>query len=260
MLDISEEYITDDFVQEHMEEISKAAKGDADAIDNLHKELAKDIVLNIAINNKDLFNDIDIESLTEKINNIKIPDIKVGASMDFTEMDADMQEFTKDMVEIVNSAHMTADEAKAFFGQMGFEANFKTTPQKVTNSVPEMTTETEIESIFPLKTRSTTYQSGSKEVEMTVDVPALTTDGSEPKINLTRKASGSYNNYSSKNKGGKSAGGDNKPDKMDPLKNEIDRYHKVNTQITKVDNSLKKLQSQQEKFVGGELLDNLNKQ
>ena len=47
---------------------------------------------------------------------------------------------------------------------------------------------------------------------------------------------------------------------MDYLDNEIDRYHKVNTQITKVDNSLKKLQSQQEKFVGSKLLDNLNKQ
>ena len=52
----------------------------------------------------------------------------------------------------------------------------------------------------------------------------------------------------------------NDPNQMDYLDNEIDRYHKVNTQITKVDNSLKKLQSQQEKFVGSKLLDNLNKQ
>lgn len=56
------------------------------------------------------------------------------------------------------------------------------------------------------------------------------------------------------------SGKDEKPDKMDPIKAEIDRYHKVNTQITKVDNSLKKLQSQQEKFVGSKLINNLNKQ
>lgn len=61
----------------------------------------------------------------------------------------------------------------------------------------------------------------------------------------------------SKKSGG---GGDNKPDKMDPLKEEIDRYHKVNTQITKVGNNLKKLQSQQDKFVGKKKIDNLNAQ
>ena len=247
-----------------MEEIGKAAEGDAESIDKLHIALGKEMALNIAINNKALDKDnklnIDIDTLRDKINNLEIPDIEVGASMDFTEMDADMQEFTKAMIDIVNSAHMTVDEANAFFGQMGFEANFATETKTIGEKLPVMETDTEIESIFPLKMKSQTYQSGTREVYTEVEVPSFTTDGSEPKINLTRKASGSYNNYSSKNKGGKSAGGDSKPDKMDSLKNEIDRYHKVNTQITKVDNSLKKLQSQQEKFVGGELLDNLNQQ
>jgi N-acetylglucosamine-6-phosphate deacetylase len=47
---------------------------------------------------------------------------------------------------------------------------------------------------------------------------------------------------------------------MDPLKTEVDRYHKVNTQITKVDNNLKKLQSRQEHIVGKNWLDNLTSQ
>lgn len=55
-------------------------------------------------------------------------------------------------------------------------------------------------------------------------------------------------------------GGGSEPNQKDLIDTEIDRYHKVNTQITKVENSIKKLQSQQEKFVGGKLLDNLNAQ
>lgn len=57
-----------------------------------------------------------------------------------------------------------------------------------------------------------------------------------------------------------SGGSSSKPKQIDPLDEQADRYHKINTQITKVDNALKKLQSQQSKFVGAKLIDNLNKQ
>ena len=57
-----------------------------------------------------------------------------------------------------------------------------------------------------------------------------------------------------------SSGSSNKPNKMEKVETEIDRYHKVNTQITKIDNSLKKLQSQEEKYLGTNLIDNLIKQ
>ena len=56
------------------------------------------------------------------------------------------------------------------------------------------------------------------------------------------------------------SGSSSKPDKKDPLETTIDRYHKVNTQITKVDNSLKHLQSQQDKLLGTNLVNNLIKQ
>ena len=264
LLDVEDEYVSDDFVQKHFEDIEKAAQGDADAIDRLHKELAKDIVLNVATENNGKQIDgeelvIDIDNILSQFDSLEIPDIEPG--MSFTELDKDMGEFTNKMLKIVQDAHMTADQANAFFGQMGFAAKFKTEKATITNSLPVTTTESEITSIFPLKMTSTTYQSGTKEVQQEVDVPSLTTDGSEPVVTLTKKGTGSMNNYSSKNKGGGSAGGSSsQPDKMDPVKSNIDRYHKVNTQITKVDNSLKKLQSQQEKFVGSKLIDNLNQQ
>ena len=44
------------------------------------------------------------------------------------------------------------------------------------------------------------------------------------------------------------------------IKDEADRYHEVDTQISKVDKSLQSLQSQQKKLFGSDLLNNLNKQ
>ena len=62
------------------------------------------------------------------------------------------------------------------------------------------------------------------------------------------------------NKKSKSGGSKKEPNKKDPIEANIDRYHKVNTQISKTDNLLKKLTSQEEKLVGKNLIENLNKQ
>ena len=78
-----------------------------------------------------------------------------------------------------------------------------------------------------------------------------------------QKGSGKKTNFSpaSSSSGKKSSGGSSsKPKTIDPVKAEADRYHEVNTQITKVTNSLKKLTSQVEKLVGKRLLENLNEQ
>ena len=67
-------------------------------------------------------------------------------------------------------------------------------------------------------------------------------------------------NFAKSRANNKSSGSSSKPKTIDPLKEQADRYHEINTQITKVDNSLKKLQSQQNKFVGGKLIKNLTDQ
>ena len=82
------------------------------------------------------------------------------------------------------------------------------------------------------------------------------------KANL-QKGSGKKTNFApaSSSSSKKSSGGSSsKPKTIDPVKAEADRYHEVNTQITKVTNSLKKLTSQVEKLVGKRLLENLNEQ
>lgn len=269
LLDIEDEYITDSFIQDHLADIEKAANGDAEAIDRLHKELAKEMVINIATNNIDQGQlDIDIQSIRDKLNNLQLPDIEVGAKIDQANFDADTQEFVQKMMQIVSEAKMTAEETNAFFSQMGFHPTFKTRKEKVSMQVPETTTESSVKSIIPFKVVSKTYQSGTRSVTQTVDVPDITVDGNGKYsgiTSITRKATGSYNNYSPSNSGGgspsgSSGGGSQEPDTMDAIDDVADRYHSVETQITKTGNSLDRLSSKQEKFVGQKLIDNLNEQ
>lgn len=98
----------------------------------------------------------------------------------------------------------------------------------------------------------------------------MTTDGTAPKIkSITKKGTGSFNNYSSSNKGGPSSpgksgggggGGSKEPDKMDPVEKEADRYHDVDIQLKQIKTDMDKLDKQKKKLFGADLIANLNKQ
>jgi hypothetical protein len=49
VLGTSEEFISDDFIVKNLEDIEKAAKGDAEAIDRLSAALGKEIILDITV-------------------------------------------------------------------------------------------------------------------------------------------------------------------------------------------------------------------
>ena len=285
LLDVEDELISDDFIQNHFEDIEKAANGDTEAIDRLHKALAQQIVIEAATNFG--LAEAEIDSLVDKLNNLEIPDIEVGARIDNEKLNTDYNEFLTTMGEIISAAGMTADEANALFGQMGFQANFATEEVPTEQVVPEYVTETadagtvtetmeDGKKVTYVKTRTRTYQDGTYKATGKMTAIAMETstdaDGNQvkiPKINsLVKKAGGSFSNYSSSNRGGpsspKSSGGGGssaqEPDRMDPLEEEVDRYHSIETQITKVEKALDRLSSKQEKFVGQKLIDNLNEQ
>ena len=267
LLDTNEAFISNDFIQSHMKEIGEAATGSAEAIDKLHAELAKDIVVQIAIGQG--LDQAAQDKLVAQVELLQsqIPNLEVGASLDTSELESGYGSFLNTLGEIIDSCNMTADQANEFLCQIGDEADFETEPAEITQNVPVTVSETEVVSLYPLKTRTKSYQDGTESIKQTVEVPRITSssNGKTPKIkNLTKKASGSANNYSSKNKGGgspgKSSGGSKDPDKMDKVDKSPDRYHKVDTQLDKIGNQLDKIQSQEKKLIGAELIENINAQ
>ena len=274
LLDVGEEtekYFDDDFITKHMNDISQAAEGNAEAIDRLRDSFADELILQVAIDNN-LTDEIK-DQLINNINTLQaqIPNIEIGATL------TGEDEFLQACQNIINDANMTKEQANAMFDAMGFQATYKTEEQPTEYSVPIYTTYTRKtgETQFNGNTYDTvetwTEQTGEKKLEGKYATfgMAVTPEGQgaeSPTITgLTKKANGVMNNFSSANKGGgspgksKKSGKEKEPNKLDPVEKEADRYHDVDVQLDLIDKDLDKLDKQKKKLFGQDLINNLNK-
>lgn len=265
LLGVSEDFISSDFIVDHLEDIEKAATGDEAAIERLQTALANDIVCQIyAVDNFDEL-DPEIQSLAEKIAGLADnASIEIGASLE----DGD---FVTAANELIKKSGMTAEQAQAYFNALGYEPEFEVETKTVRRSVPQTTTHTDYKvtsgyvdimgAKVPIPTidrTETSWVSGYKEIDESIQVPKISSGvKSLKKIN-----SPVLNNYSSANKGGGAPGGgsSSKPSFKDLNTDRKDPYQKVNAKLKSIANSLGKIQAQEEKLIGGTLIENLNQQ
>ena len=304
VLDIEEDaqkYFTNKFIQEHLKEIKKVAEGDAKAIDDLRSAFAKQVIVEIyAENHIDMSKlSADVQSSLDYINK-NIPKVQVG--YEITADDKSYAKFLENCQNVVNSAKMTEEQANEYFASMGFEAEYETKSVPMEKTGHQTITTTEVAETntiptvdggtftYPSKTITTTTQGEPycyTEYQDITSMGVQTPDGKgrAPKIKtLTKKGTGSMNNYSSSNKGGtakpggksggsgkkgksggsgkkgKSGGSKKDPDKMDPIKNEEDRYHQVDIQLKLIENDLQKIERAKEKAFGKAKIELLNKE
>ena len=268
--DLSEDYISSSFIEEHLDEIAKVAEGDADAIESLRKELSQDIVAKISLQNElDNQDKTNFEKLVSDLQ-ADIPELDIGYRI--TQDDASYRDYLIRMQEIIDAAGLTAEQANALFSTMGFQATYAEENQNVSYMVPEYETEMVMDTSeggFP-KLKFKTSQTNMKEYtgSYPVSAMAVTPEGEAPKTpvikSLVKKGTGAQNNYSSSNRGGggpgKSGGSDKKPDKKDPIEEKKDVYHDINIILKQISTELDRLEKQEEKLVGQDLIDNLNEQ
>lgn len=273
--DTSEEYISNDFIQEHYEDVKLAAEGNADAIDRLRIALADEIVAKIVLDNE--LSVGEVQTVTDAWNSLssQMQDIEVGVMLSG---DAKLIE---DLNAMIVAAEMTTSQVNDLLGSIGFTATFAQEPQVVETKIPEYTTYHSMGD-FSFETIGTgenarkiptwseiswTEQTGEHIATGEAATWAMSTDGTVPKIEtITKSSSGKTNNYSSSNKGGtkkpggKSGGGSSKPDKMDSNKDKVDIYHDINMEIKSLSNEIEKLGKKENKLFGQQLIDNLNEQ
>ena len=255
LLDVSEDYVSNDFISQNLDLIEQAATGSATAIDNLKSKLGNDIIARIVVENG-LSEDETATILADYQSLVAlIPDIDVGVSLDDGE-------FLTKAQQLIADAGMTVDQVNALFDAMGFEANFKTEPVLTKQRVPEYVTETIDAGTYEddngntvIRTRTRTYQDGYYEAEGYVDAIAMTTNGKTPVIDgITKKATGNYNNYSKKNAGGGSpgGGGSSKPKQIDKEEGnaEPERYHRINRVIEAQERELEEVGTQIDRAYG----------
>lgn len=234
VLGISEEYIDNDYIVENLEDIEKAAEGDAEAIDRLKAAMAENIICKItAVDN---FSELDtnIQTLHNKLLDLNT-NIEVGASLN-------IGDFITAANDLITKTGMTVDQAQAYFNSLGYEPTFvtekKTVPLEGTRTYTENVVigtkaldqggaEVPFQYIASSDTRTEAIPMGSQEIE----VPALSADGT-PKIkSLTKSSAGSANNYSKVNSGGPKINNTKTSDAKAKKSDLVDRYKEINDKI-----------------------------
>ena len=282
LLDISEEFIDADFIKDNMEDVKLAAEGDTEAIDRLKQALIDPVVAKIAVDNE--VNETELMSQVTKLQSLldEMGPIELGTEIDNTG-------FIDACNKMIADSKMTADQVNAMFDAMGFEATFASEGQTIQNTVPEYTTHhtiknrrtTQMENGKTVETYdevTSTEQTGEKPVSGEFQAYSFSTNGKVPKVKtLTKKATGSSNNYSSSNKGGTASpggksgsGGKEKSKETKDRKkadDELDRYWDINNAIKATNNrfeelsdEMKKTQTVADHLFGKALIANLKQQ
>lgn len=281
LLDISKEYVTSDFVKQHLDLITEASNGSVEALDKLKTALTSSVV-DIIIDENSLENlRPEIESLIYEINT-ELPDIQVGTEL------ANDDVFVSKLQDLVNLCGLTTEQINALFDTWGFEPTFVMQPQQVEQDSPIIYTRTqptgrydkisfpnasgEDTTLYFPETRQYSWQDGVAKAKGTMMVPALSTDGSTPKINsIIKKATSNFSNYSPRNAGGSATPKKQtktkqvKPDTSiketkKPMQDNRDIYHDINLELEQISRNLNRVQKQQDRLYGKQLIDNLNKQ
>ena len=266
VLGTSEDFLTDDFIVENLEDIEKAATGDEEAIRNLQAALSKDIICQIkGVSNFDDIN-TQIQEMHNELWDLSDQNIEVGATLE-------TGDFFDAAQGLVDAAGMSVDEAQSYFNSLGYEPEFVmenktvTAPLYGTRVYTDDIVMGELEDGTKYVQEMQTHEESVYEDEKPQNfvVPAMSADGKTPQIkSLTRvNNGGSLGNKSSSNPGGKKSGGGggggSKGSKKDKFKGR-DRYAAVNNSLKDINNELERQASLSDKLTGNEKLDSLQKQ
>lgn len=141
--DLSEEsqksLLDGEFLVKNAEDIEAALNGDVEALNRLQSAAAEQYVIDFA-STKDNFNDIkdDINSLNKEISSLN-QDIEIGAKLTGDD------EFVQKCQNMIDTAGMTAKEAREYFASMGYDVEFENDeepPETFTQYQPQIQSST----------------------------------------------------------------------------------------------------------------------
>lgn len=278
VLGVSEDFISNDFVTNHLNDIEAAVMGDTAAIDRLKMAMAQEVVV------KATFDDTELQQKALAAHNTLVanmPDLEVGATLS-------TGDFLTAAQSVIDTANMTVEEAQSYFNALGYEPVFETEPVTTYTSVPEYTnrvtgfsigyTDEEDKKHFAPGFKTTTVITGYKRMPTTIDAPILyndkgekTTDGTgRPRLKSLVSTGGhsaatqspsigsNMSNYAPRNAGGTqpyspsgsggggSGGSDSKEEEPTPaepmeytqITEVVDRYYEITDSIDDMTDAL----------------------
>ena len=239
---------------DNMELIEKAAKGDIKAINALGVAVAKAGIEMIEWNesmthldsngNVVQFDSSSFETYKNTVlagmdtlqNAVANGSVAMGTSLSDIMGAETAASFIDGLNQMAMATNMTVDQMKAKLSEMGIQADVTTAEKTLTRRVPIYTTKTlhkgteYTEGGLPLETIETyTYQTGTKEVEETVEVAQINMgDAAGTPPTFTGRGNVSSGNKGSKGGGG---GGGSKSSPKKKSDSDKERYHTITNQL-----------------------------
>lgn len=252
VLNVSSEEISNNFIEENLEDIKNLANGDTEALDRLRVAAGQDYV--ISLNQTGNLTDESLSYLQQKINEIGSSNIAVGATLNDTE-------FIDRCNEMLSNGEMTMEEMNSLFARIGYD--------------PSISWKTEKKPIFDTADYSIKFPDPFGEVNLpsiqiwgNVQVPVIeggSEGGYAPKkigpsggagMPTSVRSNGGGGSGGSRGSGG--GGGSGKtyePKTKDPIEDELDRYERVNTILEDAENRYERLNADRERLTGFDMAD-----
>lgn len=253
--------LSTDFIEEQFEQIQKILTGTEEEAESAYREIKALLnaeAMTNALGEAMTLAGKDLTSLSEAIANLDIKeDLTLGKN------------FSKQLIDMVNNAHMTVSEMEALFNSLELEIPpYKVEENKVevkSDTIPENKTRHHYDGWMIVPDAES--EKGYREV----DVDYYWDEWTEPyqysyvsiNNNANLKSTGkSKTNFklSQANQKAKSGGSSSKPKKEDKIEDQKDRYHDINVELKQIANELEKVQDEQEKLTGSDLIANLQRQ
>lgn len=277
--DVDEKFLKDNFGQ-----IQKMLNGDTKALNTLEAKLAKDYVLNLRANDTELqeaFN--KAESAFNKLNN---SDLTIGAVFEDEQALADIQEFFR-------TARLSTEEAQNVLDQYGYKGDLEEveeggysevvfdkseqvnwtpsfSPQSTypafdgkggykMQSLPRTTLYTP--TYTTIETPRTIKHPGKKYAILRAQNDKGSLKGSLKSLGTGAARKSTVSSFKPSSVGSKGGGGGSKSaPKKNTSDEKVDIYQEVNKKLENTSTILSRLQKQEEKLLGQDLVNNLNKQ
>ena len=286
LLDLDGSSLSESFLKdtENLELMQQAVNGVDGSYEKLMEAAQQDIAAQIGLDTT-MF-DIGFNHLMDLYyQGQDLDKMQIGASLND-------EEFLAGLTEMINAAGMTAEQATDYLKSMGVDA--EVVEQKVQGD--QVTSQTGfnarwVASTSPFSAPVPTGQGGFEQATglhylaqsllyepntTTVTTPKETSafslkvtsahksSGGKFKFSQAKHGSGSAGVSTKKSGGGGGGGGSSKStstkDTKKPIEDTRDIYHDINIEIQQINRNLKRVQQQQDRLYGKQLLDNLNKQ
>ncbi|MBO7210922.1 MAG: hypothetical protein J6V44_07920 [Methanobrevibacter sp.] len=153
---------------------------------------------------------------------------------------------------------MSVEQMNSLLSTMGVEADVVVKEEKLKQRKPVTVTETKVINPDPmnLKTETKSYVDRYEDVEETLQVAQINTDGSGSEPTVKFIGNGSISPTSK----GKSSGGGGKKDSTKKKSDEIERYHTVNKEIESIESKMSRASSAKDNAFGKNKIPYINKE